>query len=73
MSDEFLRKLYDMSGGEYKIFDRYKVGGEVGISNRQTDDFVDDLHNMGLIKKIGKTKPLLTFEGKQEAEKSKSS
>lgn len=51
MSDEFLRKLYDMSGGKYKIFDRYKVGGEVGISNRQTDDFVDDLHNMGLIKK----------------------
>ena len=52
MSDEFLRKLYDMSGGEYEIFDKYKVGVEVGISNSQTDDFVDDLHNMGLIKKL---------------------
>jgi hypothetical protein len=56
MSDEFLRKLYDMSGGEYKIFDRYKVGGELGISNSQTDDFVDDLHNMRLIKKLEQPK-----------------
>jgi Mn-dependent DtxR family transcriptional regulator len=73
MSDKFLKKLYEMSGGEYKIFDRYKVGGEVGISNSQTDDIVDDLDNMGLIKKIGESKILLAFEGKQEVERSKSS
>ena len=71
MSDEFLRKLYEMSDGDYKIFDRYRVGSEVGLSNSQTDDIIEDLHNMGLIKKIGETKILMTLEGKQENEKSK--
>jgi hypothetical protein len=65
MSDEFLRKLYEMSRGEYMIFDRYKVGRIVGVSDSQTDDIVDDLYNMGLLKKIGATKILLSFEGKQ--------
>jgi Mn-dependent DtxR family transcriptional regulator len=72
MFDEYLKKLYEMSGAEYKIFDKYKVGREVGISNSQTDDIVDDHHNMGLVKKVGTTKTLLTFEGKQEVERSKS-
>jgi Mn-dependent DtxR family transcriptional regulator len=71
MSDEFLRKLYEMSGGEYMIFDRYKVGKILGISDSQTDEIVDDLYNMGLIKKIGTTKILLSFEGKQEVRRSK--
>lgn len=70
MPDVFLRKLYEMSNGEYKIFDRYRVGSEVSLSNIQTDDIID-LHNMGLIKKIGETKILMTLEGKQETEKSK--
>jgi predicted transcriptional regulator len=56
MSHEFLRKLYEMSDGDYKIFDRYRVGSEVGLSNSQTDDIIEDLHNMGLIKKIGEPK-----------------
>jgi Mn-dependent DtxR family transcriptional regulator len=71
MSDEFLRKLYEMSGGEYTIVDRYKVGKILGISDTQTDEIVDDLYNMGLIKKIGTTKILLSFEGKQEVTRSK--
>lgn len=56
MSDEYLEKLYEMSGAEYKIFDKYKVGREVGISNSQTDDIVDDHHNMGLVKKLEQPK-----------------
>ena len=71
MSDEFLRKWYGMSGGEYMIFDRYKAGKILGISDSQTDEIVDDLYNMGLIKKIGTTKILLSFEGKQEVTRSK--
>ena len=62
-----------MSDGEYKIVERYKVGREIGISNTQVDDIVDDLDNMGLVKKIGETKILMTFEGKLEAESSKPS
>lgn len=71
MADEFLRKLYEMSDGDYKIFNRYRVGSEVGLSNSQTDDIIDDLQNVGLIKKIGETKILMTLEGKQETERSK--
>ena len=38
------------------------------MPNTQVDDIVDDLDNMGLIKKIGETKILLTFEGKEQVE-----
>ncbi len=34
------------------------------------DDIIEDLHNMGLIKKIGETKILMNLEGKRETEKS---
>jgi Mn-dependent DtxR family transcriptional regulator len=70
VSDEFLNKFYQMISGEYKIFDIYKVGSKLGPSNSQTDDIVDDLHNIGLIKKIGMSKILMTFEGKKEVEES---
>ena len=73
MSDEFLKALYRISDGEYKIIEMYKVGKDIGIPNIQVDDIVNDLSNMGLIKKIGETKILLTFEGKQEVESSKTS
>jgi len=56
MTDEFLKKLYELSGGYYKIIERYKVGKEIGMPNTQVDDVVDDLDNMDLIKKIGETK-----------------
>jgi Mn-dependent DtxR family transcriptional regulator len=59
-----------MTSGEYKIFDKYKVGSKLGLSNSQTHDIVDDLHNIGLIKKIGMSKILMTFEGKKEVEES---
>lgn len=59
-----------MTSGEYKIFDKYKVGSKLGLSNSQTNDIVDDLHNIGLIKKIRMSKILMTFEGKKEVEES---
>ena len=58
-----------MSDRDYKIIERYKVGKEIGMPNTQVDDIVDDLHNMGLIKKIGETAILLTFEGKEQVER----
>lgn len=51
ISEQFLRKLCEMSDGEYKIFDQYKVGRRIGIFKSQTDDTVDELHNKVLIKK----------------------
>ena len=72
MSDEFLKKLYEMSDGEYIIFDRYKVGRIVGISNSQTKDIVDELCNMGVLIRVGETNEVLSFEGKQQVTRSKS-
>ena len=69
ISDEFLRKLYKLSDGEYKIIEKYKVGEQVGVLN-STDNIVDELHKIGFIKKIGTTKILTTFEGKKEVEES---
>ena len=57
MSYEFLRKLYKLSDGEYKIIEKYKVGEEVGVLN-STDDIVDELHKIGFIKKLGRLKYL---------------
>ena len=72
LPEQFLRKLCEMSDGEYKIFDRYQVGRRIGIFNSQTDDTVDELHNKGFIKKIGSNKVLLTFEGKEKVERLRS-
>lgn len=55
MSDEFLKALYRISDGGYKIIEMYIVGKDIGIPNTQVDDIVNDLSNMGLIKKIGET------------------
>jgi len=54
MSDEFLKALYRISDGEYKIIEMYKVGKDIGIPNTQVDDIVNDLSNIGLIKKLEK-------------------
>lgn len=67
MSDEFLRKLYKLSDGEFKIIEKYKVEEEVGVSNSQTDDIVNDLGKIGLIKKLFQ-QILLAFEGKKDVE-----
>lgn len=67
MSDEFLRKLYKLSDGEFKIIEKYKVEEEVGVSNSQTDDIVNDLDKIGLIKKRFQ-QILLAFEGKKDVE-----
>lgn len=72
ISEQYLRKLCEMSNGEYKIIDRYKVGRRIGIFKSQTDDTVNELHSKGLIKKIGSSNVLLTFEGKQEVERLRS-
>jgi hypothetical protein len=54
-----------MSAGDYEIIDKYKVGDQLGITNSQTDDAVENLDKMGLIKKIGASKILLSFEAKK--------
>jgi hypothetical protein len=66
VSDEFLNKFYQMTSGQYKIFDKYKVGSKLGLSNSQTDDIVDDLHNIDWSKKLGWAKYLWLSKAKKK-------
>lgn len=72
LSEEFLRKFYEITGEEYKVYDKYKAGREIGLTDTETDDIVDDLSRIGFIKKIKEDKILITFEGKEAVCKMKS-
>lgn len=72
MSEEFLRKFYEITGKEYCVYNKYKAGREIGLTDTETDDIVDDLSRIGFIKKIKEDKILITFEGKEAVCKIKS-
>ena len=65
LSEEFLRKFYEITGEDYKVYDKYKVGREIGLTDSETDNVVYDLSRKGFIKKIGEDKILITFDGKE--------
>jgi Mn-dependent DtxR family transcriptional regulator len=65
-SDEFLEKVNEMTGEDYKTFYKYEIGNQLRFTNDQTDDAVEDLRARGLIKKlIGKIR--ITKNGKETA------
>lgn len=65
-SDEFLEKINEMTGEEYKTFYKYEIGNQLRFTNDQTDGAVEDLRTRGLIKKlIGKIR--ITKNGKETA------
>ena len=65
-SDEFLEKINEMTGEDYKTFYKYEIGNQLRFTNDQTDDAVEDLRTRGLIKKlIGKIR--ITKNGKETA------
>jgi len=65
-SDEFLEKINEMTGEDYKTFYKYEIGNQLRFTNDQTDDAIEDLRTRGLIKKlIGKIR--ITKNGKETA------
>ena len=65
-SDEFLEKINEMTGEDYKTFYKYEIGNQLRFTNDQTDRAVEDLRTRGLIKKlIGKIR--ITKNGKETA------
>jgi len=65
-SDEFLEKINEMTGEDYKTFYKYEIGNQLRFTNDQTDGAVEDLRTRGLIKKlIGKIR--ITKNGKETA------
>ena len=47
----FLKKIYDLTGGELRIINQYQVGETLALSSKETDKITDQLIDSGLIKK----------------------
>jgi len=56
----FLKKIYDLTGGELRIVNQYQVGEGLALSSKQTDKIVDQLSDSGMIKKIARNKIILS-------------
>jgi len=40
VSQEFLRKFYEITGREYKVFEKYKAGEEIGLADKKTEEIL---------------------------------
>jgi Mn-dependent DtxR family transcriptional regulator len=56
----FLKKIYDLTGGELRIVNQYQVGEGLALSSKQTDKIVDQLSDSGMIKKTARNKIILS-------------
>jgi len=43
VSEQFIDKLYEMSEGELKSFDRHEIGHQLSLDKEQTDALVEEL------------------------------
>ena len=50
--DRYFRKLYEMSEGQMTTFDRYEIGGKLGLDDDETDELVDALEELGKVKTL---------------------
>ncbi len=56
----FLKKIYDLTGGELRIVNQYQVGEGLALSSKQTDKIVDQLSDSGMIKRTARNKIILS-------------
>lgn len=69
----FLKKQFEITGGEFRIVSRYEVGKELGLDVSQTDDIVKQLSDIGMIKLMEGRKIILTQEALAVIDRSKTS
>lgn len=66
---QFLRKLYELSGGdESKLFDMFQIGEDMGFDRNLTENLVQYLEGEGLIKAIIGGSISITHWGIREVE-----
>ena len=57
MWDKFLRKLYEKTDNNgTENIDREEIGKEIGVTDVQMDNLVDELTAEGYVKKLGRNK-----------------
>jgi hypothetical protein len=69
----FLKKLYEMTEGQLQTIDRNEVGRVLGLDKEQTDHLVDQLSDIGMIKKVIGSKIILSPEAKEVLDAKKES
>jgi hypothetical protein len=65
VSEQFIDKLYGMSEGELKTFDRYEIGLQLGLDKEQTDALVEELRAKRRIQKLAGPVIILTPQEKE--------
>jgi hypothetical protein len=70
---DFLKELYGLTAGELQTIDRYEVGKKLALDKEQTDHLVDQLSDIGMIRKILRTKIILSPEAKRFIDSNKAS
>jgi hypothetical protein len=65
VSEQFIDKLYEMSKGELKTFDRHMIGQQLGLDKEQTDALVEELRAKRRIQKLAGTTIILTPQEKE--------
>lgn len=57
---DFLKKVYDLAGGELRIVNQYQACEGMKLSSKQTDKIVYELCETGMIKKMARNKIILS-------------
>lgn len=57
---DFLKELYDLTGGQLQTVDRNEVGKQLALDKSQTDHIVEQLSDIRMIEKILGTEIILS-------------
>jgi hypothetical protein len=69
----FLKKQFEITGGEFRIVNRYEVGENLGLDSPATDNIVKQLSQMHMIKIMEGPKIILTQQALSAIDRSESS
>ncbi len=69
----FLRKQFEVTGGEFRIVNRYEVGEKLDMDSSATDEIVNQLSEMHMIKIMGGPKIILTQQALSVMDRSETS
>ena len=59
----FLKKQFEITGGQFRIVNRYEVGEKLGLDSSATDNIVKQLSEIHMIKIMEGPKIILTQQG----------
>ncbi|MGV8107112.1 MAG: hypothetical protein ACP5OH_05015 [Nitrososphaerota archaeon] len=69
----FLKKQFEITGGQFRIVNRYEVGEKLGLDSSATDNIVKQLSEMHMIKIMEGPKIILTQEALSAIDRSENS